>query len=669
MIANRCATDACGCEADSHHTLAWPGPAGAFLELRRGLCPHEVDRRIAAATRASDVGARALAFYLLDLAERGAQQALGFHSILHYAHVRYGLEHRTTREYLSIGRALEELPEIERAFGQGRLLWSQVRLLARIATAETESEWVEWSAGRTVREVEAQVRIRRKGERPADPARRRIHATKIAVEARLDAVQWEVWTSARAKLEAETGRPVDDAELMAHAAKLILTTRPDGSVPGRTPVNDSHFKVVIHHCPADGSTAVMTADGPQPLDPATAATALRAAGRAEIARASRLALAENRGPDVSPEHRDKPISPEMRARVLARDGHRCCCCGARKNLTVHHKRWRRRGGRTRMRNLLTLCEHCHSLVHDGFIIIAGRIPDGLHFVDAEGNELGRLPEAATEAMREVAMKAPEARPASGDAAGDAGEASCESGARAPRPRSLADFVGQGRVIGNLRRAVSAAKRLGQTVPHLLLSGPPGSGKTSLARAVAAEMGAAFHSLNASSLRTPDQLVRLLASLEGGDVLFLDEIQRLPPRIADLLCEAMEEGGLSLPSGLDGVGPRVAHVRLRPFTLIGATTRPCRLPERFRCRFASRHELNFYGHDELAEIVTRAAARAALPIDAEAAQRLAAAARQMPGEALGLLQAAREEAIVRGQETIRPETVRSVLDGLGSTIYE
>ncbi len=665
MIANSCFTGTCDCKPDPTGTLAWAGPAGAFLELRRGLCPHEVDRRIAQAMRANDVGARVLAFYLLDLAERGAHQALGFHSILLYAHARYGLLPRTTREYVSIGRALEELPEVERAFGEGRLLWSQVRLLTRIATAETESEWVEWSAGRSVRDVEAQVRIRRKGERPADPARRRIHATKIAAGARLDAVQWEVWSSARAKLEAELGRPVEDAEFMVHAAKVILTTRSDGTVPGRTPVNDSHFKVVIRHSPADGSTEVMTADGPEPLDPATAAATLAAAGREDLARAVRRAIAENRGPDVPPELRDKPISPEMRAAVLARDGNRCCCCGGRKNLTVHHKRWRRRGGRTRLRNLMTLCEHCHSLVHDGFIIIAGRIPGRLYFVDAEGNEIARMPDPAGAALREVTMKAPEARPASPDAAGDAAggaDADGEGGARAPRPKSLDEIVGQMGVVANLRRAVRAAKALKEPVPHVLLCGPPGLGKATLGRAVAAQMGAGFHSLSASSLRTANQLIRVLTSLRHGDILFLDEVHRLPPRVADLLGEAMQKGALSLPSDLDGGGQNVAHVRLRPFTLIGATTRVYRLSERFRTCFANCYRLTPYGHDELQEIVTRAAADMSLSIGAEAAKRLAEASLQMPGEALALLQAAREEAVVRGRRSICPETVRAVLDG-------
>jgi hypothetical protein len=211
------------------------------LELRRGLPAGEVDRRIARANRASDVGARTLAFYLVDLAERGAHQELGFHSVEQYAQMRYGIQPSTTREYLAVGRALEELPETDEALCQGHLLWSQARLIARVGTPETEAAWVEWAVGKTVREIEAQVRKREKGELPTDPARRRIHTTKVKVEARFNVVQLQMWNNAKAKLEAETGRPASDAELMLEAAKLLLETRPDGTVPGRTPVNDSHF--------------------------------------------------------------------------------------------------------------------------------------------------------------------------------------------------------------------------------------------------------------------------------------------------------------------------------------------------------------------------------------------------------------------------------------------
>ena len=156
-----------------------PGAPGArsglAVELTAGLSAQEADKRVAQARRAGDIRARALAFYLVDLAGRGAHQQLGFHSIEQYAETRYHIRPPTTRRYLAAGRALEDLPEIDEAFCRGRLFWSQVRELVRVAAPETESEWIQWARGRTAREIAAQVSLRRKGERPTDPARRRIH--------------------------------------------------------------------------------------------------------------------------------------------------------------------------------------------------------------------------------------------------------------------------------------------------------------------------------------------------------------------------------------------------------------------------------------------------------------------------------------------------------------
>lgn len=157
------------------------------IQLRRGLPAAEVDRRVALANRAGDIGARTLAFYLVDLADRGTHQELGFHSVVQYAEMRYHIQPSTTREYLAVGRALDELPGIDEAFCTERLLWSQVRQLVRVATPQTESEWVTWAQGRTARQIAAEVRRRSKGERPTDPARRRIHTTTFKVQATLNA--------------------------------------------------------------------------------------------------------------------------------------------------------------------------------------------------------------------------------------------------------------------------------------------------------------------------------------------------------------------------------------------------------------------------------------------------------------------------------------------------
>ncbi len=144
------------------------------LTLTGGLSAEEADRRVAVAVRAGDIGARAMAFYLADLADRGAYQQLGFATIELYAETRYHIRPPTTRGYIAAGRALLDLPAIDHAFREGRLFWTQVRELVRVATPETEDEWIEWAIGRSARQIAAQVARRRKGERPTDPSKRRI---------------------------------------------------------------------------------------------------------------------------------------------------------------------------------------------------------------------------------------------------------------------------------------------------------------------------------------------------------------------------------------------------------------------------------------------------------------------------------------------------------------
>ncbi len=372
------------------------------LELRGGLAAEEADRRFAQAGRAGDIGARAQAFYLVDMADRGAHQDLGFHSIVQYAETRYGMPPSTTREYLAVGRALEELTAIDDAICDGRLLWSQVRLLSRIATPETEAEWIRWAQGRTVREIAGQVRRREKGERPTDLARRRIHSVEFKLEAGMSAIEWEIWNTARAKMAAESGRQVSDTEMLMEMARQLLATRPDGTIPGRTPVNDSHFKVHVYHVESLATTVVNTADGPLALDVTNARALLLAAGREDLARNLELRpddAHENEGPDVPECLRDVETPPELRARVLARDGYRCRCCGSQENLTAHHKKYRRKGGRTEEKNLISVCEHCHSLIHAGLLVVRGSVPHGLRFTDRFGGALSEIAPSIGEALQ------------------------------------------------------------------------------------------------------------------------------------------------------------------------------------------------------------------------------------------------------------------------------
>ena len=183
------------------------GGCAFTMELRPGLSIAEADRRLAACHRAQDAGARGIAFYLADIAARDGHQELGYHSIEQYAEMRYHMAPATTRCYLATGRALQELPAIDEAFCRGTLCWSKVRELVRMATPETEQEWLKWARSRTAREIAAAARIRQKGERPTDPARRRIHEVGFRFQAQLNALDWTRWNTAREKLEPRWARP------------------------------------------------------------------------------------------------------------------------------------------------------------------------------------------------------------------------------------------------------------------------------------------------------------------------------------------------------------------------------------------------------------------------------------------------------------------------------
>ena len=217
---------------------------------------------------------------------------------------------------------------------------------------------------------------------------------------------------------------------------------------------------------------------------------------------------------------------------------------------------------------------------------------------------------------------------------------------APRPTSLADYVGQEPIVAALRRAISAARRGDRPLGHVLVTGGPGLGKTSLAGAIAAELGAPIVAVNAPAIEHKGALAALLTSLRPGAVLFVDEIHALPRALQELLYPAMEDGYVDLPAG-----KQVVRVPLAPFTLVAATTRAALLSQPLRDRFAYSFQLRPHGEDAIAEIVHRAAAKIGLSIDPAAAREVARRSRSTPRVALRLLRACRDFAAAAGQGSI------------------
>ena len=211
-----------------------------------------------------------------------------------------------------------------------------------------------------------------------------------------------------------------------------------------------------------------------------------------------------------------------------------------------------------------------------------------------------------------------------------------------RPSRFDDYVGQEHVKGNLQIACSAAKRRGDAMDHVLLHGPPGLGKTSLARIVSGELGVGFKSTSGPAIERPGELAAILTSLSEKDVLFIDEIHRLSRAIEEILYPAMEDFELDIIIG-QGPAARSIKIPLKPFTLVGATTRSGALTSPLRDRFGIVHRLDFYSNDELSRIVSRSASILATDADPVACQAIAARSRGTPRIANRLLKRVRDYA--------------------------
>jgi Holliday junction DNA helicase RuvB len=231
-----------------------------------------------------------------------------------------------------------------------------------------------------------------------------------------------------------------------------------------------------------------------------------------------------------------------------------------------------------------------------------------------------------------------------------------------RPKRLEDFAGQKKVVNNLEVFVQAAVLRKETLDHVLLHGPPGLGKTTLANIIANEMNVGFKVTSGPVLDKPGDLAGLLTNLEEGDVLFIDEIHRLSPVIEEYLYSAMEDYKIDILID-SGPNARTVQIQLNPFTLIGATTRSGMLTAPLRARFGISCRLEYYDSKVLTDIVERSADILRIPIQYEAAFSIASRSRGTPRIANALLRRVRDFAQIKGDGTITPSITEVGLEAL------
>ncbi len=245
---------------------------------------------------------------------------------------------------------------------------------------------------------------------------------------------------------------------------------------------------------------------------------------------------------------------------------------------------------------------------------------------------------------------------------EAEEQEIDSSLQNIRPQSLDEYVGQKEITDNLRVFIKASKIRNESLDHVLLYGPPGLGKTTLAHIIANELGVGIKTASGPSIEKSGDLAAILSTLEPGDVLFIDEIHRMPKFIEEILYPAMEDFEMDLVLNNDGKSRNI-KIDLPPFTLVGATTRAGDISSPLRDRFGIISKLQYYTEDELLKIVTRTSKVLNMPIDEDAARLIAKRCRKTPRIANRLFKRVRDFALVSGADKIEYDMANESLKRL------
>ena len=604
------------------------------LNLICGLSPEEVTRRFVKSVGRDRVCHRALAFWLVEVHERRLYQWSGHNNTAQFADEVGGIDARRARELVRIGRMLRKMEDVDAAYCDGRLSWSQLRLLERVLIEEHAAMWIQRAQELSVRKLETEVKIHKRGQAPrALNDRRGLPEITFKLGYQVNAFLHRKLELIRASIADETERVVDGAELLEVLCDTYMQEQQRGAGADRER-RGSASSFVLHvreltsgatdeAADREGPLVVETDGGEVPLDEVAAA----------CVRCDALRVSDDNNAILGAHTIDQKTPASMRRAALRRDGHACRRCDRESGLMVHHIQYRSHGGRTCPHNLITVCSHCHSLIHSDSLEVIGTDARTATFKTREQEPIEMI----------------DAKPVETDAAA----AGLKPDVMSPDPHAFDGLIGHDRLVEFLKVQSEGCRIMGERFPHTLISGPAGTGKTTICRAIAASFGVRLHEICGSELESPRVAKQLIDRVRDGDMVFIDEIHGAKRGALERLYEA-------LPT----------------FTLLAATTHDGALSNAMLSRFQSRVRTRLFDVDELVQMAKQRVLNKAAPdsqiangaseltLDDDAAILLAKAARGTPRVVLGFVDTLVRIAAARRLSSIDLACAREALSLLG-----